>query len=102
MQLSDVIKQLYTQTQPSVSNSLHVLLFFQLETEKNKLENLLHNNLNRKLERLQAELSEGSGEDRKQKLDMYSAELESVNGRISENNGRFKGGWKYGLDMFYS
>jgi predicted nuclease with TOPRIM domain len=62
-----------------------------LETEKNKLDNLLRNNLLRKLERLQAELNEGSGEDRKQKLEMEAAELESINSRIAENNARFAG-----------
>jgi structural maintenance of chromosome 3 (chondroitin sulfate proteoglycan 6) len=62
----------------------------RLETEKNKLENLLSNNLLRKKERIAQDLQEWSSEDRNQRLDMLRAELESVNARISDNNSRFK------------
>lgn len=62
----------------------------KLEGEKNKLENLLKSNLNRKRERLEADLVEMSGVDIKAKLEQYNSELESINQRIDENNARFK------------
>ena len=61
-----------------------------METEKNKLENLLSNNLLRKKERIAQDLQEWSSEDRNQRLEMLRAELESVNARIGDNNARFK------------
>ncbi len=64
---------------------------FQLEGEKNKLENLLKNNLMKRKDRILLELQEDSEEDRKNKLEMYKAELESVSQRISGDVARFKG-----------
>ena len=71
--------------------SQYVLLHFQLETEKNRLEMLLNNNLLKKLEQLQQELAEMKGEDRKQKLDMLESELKSVGDRLSFIYGQFSG-----------
>ncbi len=62
-----------------------------MEGEKNKLENLLKNNLMKRKERILAELQEDSEEDRKNKLDMYKSEHESVSHRISSDIVRFKG-----------
>ena len=62
-----------------------------MEGEKNKLENLLKNNLMKRKERILAELQEDSEEDRKNKLDMLKSELESVNTRINGDVARFKG-----------
>jgi len=63
----------------------------QLETEKNRLEMLLNNNLLKKLEQLQQELQEMKGEDRKQKLDMLESELKSVGDRLSFIYSQFSG-----------
>jgi len=62
----------------------------KLETDKNRMETLLTNNLLRKRERLTVDLQEISGEERKAKLEMNRAELETINLRINENNSRFK------------
>ena len=62
-----------------------------METEKNKLDNLLRNNLLRKQERIRQEIQEMTGEDRNQKLEMNVADMEVVNERINENNVRFRG-----------
>lgn len=67
------------------------MLLLQLETEKNRLEMLLNNNLLKKLDRLQVDLQEMTGEDRKQKLEMLRLELESTNQRQAEVNKHFKG-----------
>jgi len=67
------------------------LLNFQLETEKNRLEMLLNNNLLKKLEQLQQELTEMKGEDRKQKLDMLESELKSVGDRLNFMQRQFNG-----------
>lgn len=63
----------------------------QLETEKNRLEMLLNNNLLKKLEQLQQEMQEVKGEDRKQKLEMLESELKSVGDRLSFIYGQFSG-----------
>lgn len=64
---------------------------YQLETEKNRLEMLLNNNLLKKLEQLQQEMQEVKGEDRKQKLEMLESELKSVGDRLSFIYGQFSG-----------
>ena len=46
----------------------HIKPHNQLETEKNKLENVLNNNLTKKRERLQQELREVSVEEQNEKL----------------------------------
>lgn len=66
-------------------------MLFQLETEKNRLEMLLNNNLLKKLEQLQQELQEMKGEDRRQKMDMLDAELKSVGERLSYIYSQFSG-----------
>ena len=66
-------------------------MLFQLETEKNRLEMLLNNNLLKKLEQLQQELQEMKGEDRKQKMEMLETELKSVGERLSYIYGQFSG-----------
>jgi len=66
-------------------------VLFQLETEKNRLEMLLNNNLLKKLEQLQQELQEMKGEDRKQKMEMLETELKSVGERLSYIYGQFSG-----------
>lgn len=71
--------------------SIDLAFAFQLEAEKNKLENLLKNNLLRKIERIQSEFTEMSGEERKNRLELARVEMESSNTRINENNLRFRG-----------
>ena len=63
----------------------------QLESEKNKLENLLKNNLLKKLEQIQGDVQEMTSGDIRQRLEVYGAELDSVTQRIAENNNTFKG-----------
>lgn len=53
-----------------------------LEAQKNKLENLLNNNLCRRKDELEAALQEISVEDREQKLESESSELQSLSTRI--------------------
>lgn len=62
----------------------------KLETDKNRLENLLHNNLYRKRERLQVDMQEMTSEDRKQRLEMNRTEIDSVSQRLHDNSTRFK------------
>jgi len=52
---------------------------------------LLNNNLLKKLEQLQQEMTEMKGEDRKQKLDMLESEIKSVGDRLSFIYGQFSG-----------
>jgi len=52
---------------------------------------LLNNNLLKKQEQLQQELTEMKGEDRKQKLDMLESELKSVGDRLSYVHRQFSG-----------
>ena len=66
-------------------------LNFQLETEKNRLDMLLKNNLNKKLEQKQQELQEMKGEDRRQKLDILESELKSVGERLGFISAQFSG-----------
>ena len=67
------------------------MLKFQLEGEKNKLENLLHNNLMKKRDRIANELQEVSAEDRRQKLDQYQTELESEDNKVTDMKKTLKG-----------
>ena len=67
------------------------LNFLQLEAEKNKLENMLNNNLMKKKNQLQGQLEEITVEDRRQKLTDNSSELTELDTRINENKARFKG-----------
>ena len=72
---------------------------WQLESEKNKLENLLKNNLLKKLEQIQADVQEMTSEDIRQRLEVYGAEMESVTQRIAENNNTFKGRCQFVLQI---
>lgn len=63
----------------------------QLEGDKNKLENLLFNNLNKKRDRLMNDLQEVSVEDRKSKLEGLNVELQTVDSRISDIRQQSKG-----------
>lgn len=67
----------------------------QLEMEKNKLDNLLNNNLLKKLDRMQADMQEMTSEERRRRLDLATAELESINRRIDDNTATFKGNLSY-------
>ena len=68
-----------------------MISLWQLETEKNRLETLLNNNLLRKRERLVTDVQEMTGEERKARHEMNRSELETINSRIKDNNSRFKG-----------
>lgn len=56
----------------------------QLETEKNKLENVLNNNLTKKRERLQQELREVSLEEQDKRLALYKTDKAEVEKRMAE------------------
>ncbi|XP_046369014.1 structural maintenance of chromosomes protein 3-like [Haliotis rufescens] len=56
----------------------------RLEGEKNKLDNMLTNNLYKKRDRILNDLQETSTEDRTQRLDNLQGDLQSVDDRISE------------------
>lgn len=71
----------------------------QLEGEKNKLENLLHNNLMKKRDRILGDMQEVSAEDQNQKLDTFSSELQTVDQRIIELKSHSKG--KLSLKVFF-
>jgi structural maintenance of chromosome 3 (chondroitin sulfate proteoglycan 6) len=63
----------------------------KLEAEKNKLENLLNNNLNRRKDELVLALQEISVEDRKQQLENSNAELKTVEANVEIVQGQLKG-----------
>ena len=60
----------------------------RLEAQKNKLENLLTNNLNRRKDELVQALQEISVEDRKRTLENSQAELKDLTERI-ESTGKY-------------
>jgi len=74
--LNDEIRNLTQKNKEAFSKRMH------LEAQKNKLENLLNNNLCRRKDELEAALQEISVEDRKQKLDSEESELTAISGRI--------------------
>ncbi|XP_022671008.1 structural maintenance of chromosomes protein 3-like [Varroa destructor] len=76
--LNDDIRRLTQQNKEAFSERM------RLEAEKNKLENLLNNNLYRRKEELEAALQEISVEDRRRKLENCQAELTTVNSRIED------------------
>ncbi|XP_064630415.1 structural maintenance of chromosomes protein 3-like [Lineus longissimus] len=80
--LNDQIKRLTRENKESLKERI------KLEADKNKLENLLNNNLIRKREHLQLDLQEISVEDRRQKLETFRAELEVIDMKISEYKDR--------------
>ena len=62
-----------------------------MEGEKNKLENLLHNNLMKKRDRILHDLQEVSVADRRQKLDQYQTELEQEDEKLVNFKEQTKG-----------
>ncbi|GAB6024529.1 hypothetical protein CHUAL_009682 [Chamberlinius hualienensis] len=82
--LTDEIRQLTQFNKEAFSERM------RLEAEKNKLENLLSNNLMRRKEELVAALQEISLEDRKRRLDNSMAESVSVSKRIDDVNKNLK------------
>ena len=63
----------------------------QLETEKNKLENLLSSNLLRRREQLVQEMEELTMGDQRQQLEMQTAELEHLCSNINTTRTRLEG-----------
>ena len=61
----------------------------RLEAQKNKLENLLTNNLNRRKDELVQALQEISVEDRKRTLENSQAELKDLTERIESTGNHF-------------
>lgn len=82
--LNDDIRRLTQENKEAFSERM------RLEAEKNKLENLLNNNLYRRKEELEAALQEISVEDRRRKLDNSSAELSAISNRIEDVNQNIK------------
>ncbi|XP_013782387.1 structural maintenance of chromosomes protein 3-like [Limulus polyphemus] len=82
--LNDEIRRLTQENKEAFSERM------RLEAEKNKLENLLNNNLYRRREELEAALQEISVEDRRRKLDNSTAELGAINKRIEDVNKTIK------------
>merc|ERR1712016_44714 len=62
----------------------------RLEAQKNKLENLLTNNLNRRKDELVQALQEISVEDRKRQLENTTSELSELEERIDTTSGNLK------------
>lgn len=62
----------------------------KLEAEKNKLENLLTNNLVRRKDELVQALQEISVEDRQRLLDTSKAQLSDIEKRLLKNQSEFK------------
>lgn len=75
--LNDEIRQLTQKNKEAFSQRM------QLEAQKNKLENLLNNNLCRRRDELEAALQEISVEDRKQKLESEGQEMSLISSRIN-------------------
>ncbi|CAG2113208.1 unnamed protein product, partial [Medioppia subpectinata] len=82
--LNDEIRQLTQKNKEAFSRRMH------LEAQKNKLENLLNNNLCRRKDELEAALQEISVEDRRQKLESERQELNVISGRIDDVNEQIK------------
>lgn len=76
--LNDQIKQLTQQNKEALTERI------RLEGEKNKLENLLYNNLMKKRDRFTGDLQESSEEDKKEKLESLNNDLGSVDERVAD------------------
>ena len=74
--LNDDIRRLKTENKKAFAERM------RLEAQKNKLENLLTNNLNRRKDELVQALQEISVEDRKRQLENASSELSDLEKRI--------------------
>ncbi|KDR15942.1 hypothetical protein L798_09869, partial [Zootermopsis nevadensis] len=82
--LNDDIRRLTQENKEAFSTRM------RLEAEKNKLENLLTNNLMRRKDELMQALQEISVEDRKRQLENSKSELIAIEKRIEEVNHEFK------------
>ncbi|XP_071448386.1 structural maintenance of chromosomes protein 3 [Hetaerina americana] len=82
--LNDDIRRLTQENKSAFSTRM------RLEAEKNKLENLLTNNLIRRKDELVQALQEISVEDRKRHLDNSKSELAAIEARVEEVNRQFK------------
>ncbi|KAL8567919.1 hypothetical protein ACOMHN_059041 [Nucella lapillus] len=82
--LTDQITQLTQQNRVAWQERI------KLEGEKNKLENLLSNNLTKKRDRLLSDMKEAATEDRKRKLEKLRDNLSAVDQRLSEMKGQNK------------
>ncbi|XP_069679641.1 structural maintenance of chromosomes protein 3 isoform X2 [Periplaneta americana] len=82
--LNDDIRRLTQENKEAFSTRM------RLEAEKNKLENLLTNNLMRRKDELMQALQEISVEDRKRQLENSKSELNGIEKRIEDVNREFK------------
>jgi len=76
--LNDQIKSLTQQNKDSLKERI------RLEGEKNKLENLLHNNLMKNRERIQNDMAEQQAESSKERLESRSEGLNKVDERLQQ------------------
>ncbi|KAK8741259.1 hypothetical protein OTU49_002582 [Cherax quadricarinatus] len=77
-QLNDDIRRLTQENKEAFTRRM------KLEADKNKLENLLTNNLNRRKDELMQALQEISVEDRKRQLEHSQSEIQRVDARVEE------------------
>ena len=84
-QLNDDIRRLKTDNKKAFSERM------RLEAQKNKLENLLTNNLIRRKDELVQALQEISVEDRHQQLENCVSDLKSLEERLDVTKGNMKG-----------
>ncbi|XP_041476327.1 structural maintenance of chromosomes protein 3-like [Lytechinus variegatus] len=82
--LNDEIKDLNQQNKKALAERV------KLEGQKNKIENYLSGNLNRKREQLMQELQEISVEDRRQKLENNTMEMQTADTAIDTNKARLE------------
>merc|ERR1712020_692276 len=82
--LNDDIRRLKTENKQAFAERM------RLEAQKNKLENLLTNNLNRRKDELVQALQEISVEDRKRQLDNAQSELKDLDDRIATTGTNLK------------
>lgn len=83
-QLNDDIRRLTQENKEAFTRRM------KLEADKNKLENLLTNNLHRRKDELQQALQEISVEDRKRHLEHSQSEIVRVEQRIDDVQGQYK------------
>ncbi|XP_042878826.1 structural maintenance of chromosomes protein 3-like isoform X3 [Penaeus japonicus] len=83
-QLNDDIRRLTQENKEAFTRRM------KLEADKNKLENLLTNNLHRRKDELVQALQEISVEDRKRQLEHSQSEIQRVDSRIEEVAVQFK------------
>ena len=91
--LNDDIRRLKTENKQAFAERM------RLEAQKNKLENLLTNNLNRRKDELVQALQEISVEDRKRQLENTTSELSELEERIDTTSGNLKNLEKKLADM---